>query len=59
MRNRYLALAIAINVPGNSLVGGGGGLAFVAGASGLFSFPAFLLTIMLAVAPVPLFFAFS
>ncbi|NND20120.1 MAG: hypothetical protein HKN98_16225 [Silicimonas sp.] len=59
VRNRYLALAIAINVPGNSLVGGGGGLAFVAGASGLFSFPAFLLTIMLAVAPVPLFFAFS
>lgn len=59
VKHRYLALALALNLPGNSLVGGGGGLAFVAGASGLFSAPAFALTIALAVAPVPLIFAFS
>lgn len=56
LRNRHLALALAINTPGNSLVGGGGGLAFAAGASGLFSAPAFILTVAIAVAPVPLLF---
>ena len=54
--NRYLALAILINTPGNSLIGGGGGLAFAAGASGLYGFPQFLLTILVAVAPLPAFF---
>lgn len=56
LRGRYVLLALAINVPGNSLIGGGGGLAFMAGCSGLYPFWAFVLTIMLAVAPVPLFF---
>ena len=59
LKHRHLAMALAINLPGNSLVGGGGGLAFVAGASGVFSYPAFALTVALAVAPVPLVFAFA
>lgn len=54
--NRYLLLAIAINLPGNSLLGGGGGLAFAAGLSGLFGFWAFVGTVALAVAPIPLAF---
>ena len=54
LRCRYLALALALNVPGNYLVGGGGGIALVAGASRVFSVPGFLVTILLAVAPVPL-----
>ena len=56
MQNRYIALALALNLPGNSLIGGGGGLAFAAGASGLFTYRGFLRTILLAVAPVPVAF---
>lgn len=54
LRHRFLALAAAINLPGNALIGGGGGIAMFAGMSGVFPFPLYLLTIALAVAPVPL-----
>jgi hypothetical protein len=54
LRYRYLALAVALNIPGNYLVGGGGGIALFAGVSRLYSVSAYLLTIALAVAPVPL-----
>jgi hypothetical protein len=54
LRYRYLAIAIAVNVPGNSVIGGGGGIMMIAGLSGLFSPMATLLTMMIAVAPVPL-----
>ncbi len=54
LRHRYLALAIVINLPGNIVIGGGGGIALMAGASKLYSVPGFLATIVLAVAPVPL-----
>lgn len=54
LRHRFIALAAAINIPGNALIGGGGGIALFAGMSGLFPFPMYLLTIALAVAPVPL-----
>lgn len=54
LKSRYIALAVAINLPGNFLIGGGGGISLVAGASRLFSFPAFVLAIAFAVAPVPL-----
>ncbi len=59
LRHRYLALAILINLPGNMLIGGGGGIAMVAGMTRLFSLPAFLLTIAIAVAPVPLIIYFA
>ncbi len=54
LRYRYVALAVALNIPGNYLIGGGGGIALFAGISRLFTAPGFLLTIVLAVAPVPL-----
>lgn len=54
LRFRYLALAVALNLPGNFLIGGGGGIGLFAGVSRLFSVPGFLVTIALAVAPVPL-----
>lgn len=54
LRHRFIALAAAINLPGNTLIGGGGGIALFAGMSGLFPFPLYLLTIAMAVAPVPL-----
>jgi len=53
LRHRYIALAIALNLPGNILIGGGGGLALMAGVSRLYSVPVFLVTIALAVSPVP------
>ena len=54
IRNRHIALALLFNLPGNALIGGGGGIALVAGLSRLYSVPGFLLTVALAVAPVPL-----
>jgi hypothetical protein len=50
---------VLINLPGNMLVGGGGGIALVAGMTRLFSWPAFLLTVAVAVAPVPLLIYFA
>ena len=50
---RYVLLAILINLPGNSIIGGGG-IAFVAGFSRLYSPGYSLLAVMLAVLPVPL-----
>lgn len=55
MRWRYVVLAVLINVPGNSLIGGGGGISLVAGLSRVFSPLATLLTFALAVMPFPLF----
>lgn len=51
---RYVALALLINTPGNAVIGGGGGLSFAAGLSDVFTLPKFLLTICIAVLPVPL-----
>lgn len=54
LRHRYLALAVVVNLPGNILLGGGGGIALIAGTSRLFSITGFLVTIVLAVSPVPI-----
>ncbi len=53
-RFRYLGLMIALNLPGNALIGGGGGISMIAGMSGLFRPLPFLITVLVAVAPVPL-----
>lgn len=58
-KNKYLLLAALLNLPGNSVLGGGGGLAFAAGMSGAYPPIPYLLTVLIAVAPVPLFFAFA
>ncbi len=54
VRHRYLAVAVALNIPGNTVIGGGGGISLVAGMSRLFGFSRFVLTLAVAVAPVPL-----
>ena len=54
LRYRYVALALAVNTPGNSIIGGGGGIMMMAGLSGIFSPVTTLLTVVLAVSPVPL-----
>jgi hypothetical protein len=55
LKYRYLALLVVINTPGNIVVGGGGGIAMSAGMSRLFAPSLFLLTITIAVSPIPLF----
>ncbi len=59
LRHRFVALAAVLNIPGNILIGGGGGIAMLAGVTGLYPLPAYLLTIALAVAPVPLIITVS
>lgn len=54
LRHRFLALMVALNLPGNTVVGGGGGICLVAGFSRLFTFPKFALAVAIAVSPVPL-----
>ena len=51
---RYLVLGVLINVPGNIALGGGGGLLFYAGLSRLFAPLPLLVTLVVAVSPVPL-----
>lgn len=51
---RYVVLGLLINIPGNMALGGGGGLLLLAGLSGLFAPLATLVTLAVAVLPVPL-----
>ena len=43
-----------MNVPGNAVIGGGGGIMMMAGLSGIFAPLPTVLAVMLAVSPVPL-----
>jgi hypothetical protein len=54
LRHRHLMLAASLNLPGNSVIGGGGGIAFVCGASGIFRWGGFIATTLLATAPIPI-----
>lgn len=54
LRYRYAALALAINTPGNSVIGGGGGIMMMAGMSGVFSPLATTIVVLFAVSPVPI-----
>ncbi|VAW20251.1 hypothetical protein MNBD_ALPHA11-2376, partial [hydrothermal vent metagenome] len=56
LNHRYLMLALALNVPGNAFIGGGGGISLVAGLSRLYSPSALIITLILATAPVPVMF---
>jgi len=51
---RYLVIGALFNMPGTYLIGGGGGISFACGNSRNISFKSFLLTVVLAVSPVPL-----
>lgn len=53
-RYRFVGLALLINLPGSVVIGGGGGIAMVAGLSRLFNPLGFLITILIAVLPVHL-----
>ncbi len=57
--HRYLLFALLINMPGNSLLGGGGGIALVSGFARLYRWPWFVLTVALASLPIPLLVFFG
>ena len=54
LRSRYILLAVLINLPGNSLIGGGGGIGLLAGLSRIYTPLATVLTFVIAVSPIPL-----
>ena len=56
---RYLAIGVLFNTPGNYLIGGGGGISLACGISRSISWKWFLLTVVLAVSPVPLLALFG
>jgi hypothetical protein len=56
---RYLVIGILFNMPGIYLIGGGGGISLVCGISRNIAFKWFLLTVVLAVSPVPLLVFFG
>lgn len=56
LRHRYLAIAVLLNLPGNALIGGGGGIGLIVGMSKIVPFHVYLIVIAIAVAPVPLLF---
>jgi hypothetical protein len=51
---RYLMLAALLNLPGNAILGGGGGLAFIAGLSRVYTTSVTIAVMAAAVLPVPL-----
>lgn len=53
-RYRYVTIAILLSVPGNFAIGGGGGIMMTAGLSRFFTGPKILLTLIVAVLPIPL-----
>ncbi|MCU7857139.1 MAG: hypothetical protein KZQ79_15870 [Candidatus Thiodiazotropha sp. (ex Lucinoma borealis)] len=59
LKHRYLILALLLNLPGNTLIGGGGGIAMTAGMSRLYSFPKYLFLISIAILPGPILIMLS
>lgn len=51
---RYLMIPVLIHIPGNIIIGGGGGICMIAGLSRIFGTPQTMLTIALSAAPFPL-----
>ena len=49
-------IALLLNLPGNALIGGGGGIGLIAGMSRVYSFPRYFLLVGLAITPLPLLF---
>lgn len=53
LKRRYLLLALLLNLPGNALIGGGGGIAIIAGMSRLYSFPMYFFLLSVVILPGP------
>ena len=59
LSQRYLALAVSLNLPGNSMLGGGGGIAALCGLTRQFNGLRYVLTLVVATAPFPLVVLFG
>jgi hypothetical protein len=55
LKHRFVTIAVLLNLPGNALIGGGGGIGLVVGMSRLVPFHTYVLVMAIAVSPVPLF----
>lgn len=53
VKYRYMVLGALFNLPGNFMLGGGGGIALICGINRAFSWQGFLMTITIATAPIP------
>jgi hypothetical protein len=54
VEGRYALVAALINIPGNALIGGGGGILLIAGLSRLYATGWMIFTLMVAVVPIPI-----
>ena len=54
LKHLYLTIAVVLNMPGNALIGGGGGIGLMVGMSGIVPLYKYLATVAIAVLPVPL-----
>lgn len=52
--HRHITLAVCLNLPGNSVLGGGGGIAVLCGLSRQFHWWRYVFTLIVATAPLPL-----
>jgi len=59
LRHPYLAMAVILNLPGNALIGGAGGLGMIAGMSRVVPLRHFTTVMAIATLPVPLFLIFT
>jgi hypothetical protein len=55
VNHRYIAIALALNLPGNALIGGGGGIELVVGMSRIVPFYKYIFVVAFAISPIPLF----
>ena len=56
LRHRYWLVAFALNLPGNAIIGGGGGIGMICGMSRLLSYSNYIFTIAIAAIPLPAIF---
>jgi hypothetical protein len=56
LKHRFFMIAIILNLPGNALIGGGGGIGLIAGMSRMYPFPKYLFLVSVAITPLPLLF---
>jgi hypothetical protein len=54
LSNRHIALTVCLNLPGNSALGGGGGIGLLCGLGRTFNWKEFVATVIVAVSPVPI-----
>lgn len=54
LKHRFVTIAVVLNLPGNALIGGGGGIGLVVGMSRLIPFHKYFIVMAIAVLPVPL-----